>query len=656
MLVIALETALHFLGPAIDGPFQLYNALRRIMVGQRPGVDFQFFHGVLIPYLHYPLFRMLGGGFSASEMSRQLLSTILYPVSVVLFLKFFLRDWTRTMAWASIVLALSIALRMSSVLIAVNSLLGIRSTLPVLLPVVLCLRVPRAWRTVAGAGMIGGALLLGTEQGLATIAALVIATGLLAIRSRARIAYAVDALAMIAGGVVILLLVLTALGGIGGMRSAVRYNFRTVPTDQYWYFGSPPNIFLYRWSAVPAIAFNIPRMPVVAIIGIVVAIFMCDRLVRAANGDNERRAHAFAVVAIYGVLSLAALLGIWANAYIQPLLRVLLLLGAVLLDPILQAFEARHQRQPLGGVPRSIFFAGVWSVLVMIAVVPSVFATTFVTAPHFFAQHVIGRQGMTYAGIWPATIPDGQKILDAHRGSDGSPPRLWSTYAGLLEARNGLFHPSTDYIIHALGPEGRHKYLDDFRRVRPQLVQTVSPLYTQYETWIEATSWDFYAELLHSYRVAGSTEWSVFWEPAPTAQPAPQLIWSSDVPSGADSIALPAPQGDRSPDLIQIELDYQISNPLHSLPVIGAMPRYLVESRGVVLRDPITLDPYVTQSRFPLVVARGVRPVLRWGTYGLLPGASIRVTRARVYSVSIAPENVGWFRALAQSQSRNLGQ
>src|SRR3954463_14065106 len=90
MFVVGLETALHFLGPAIDGPFQLYNSLRRIYVGQRPGVDWQFFHGVLIPYLPYPFFRLFGSNFIASETTRELVSTLLYPITVVVFLKFFL--------------------------------------------------------------------------------------------------------------------------------------------------------------------------------------------------------------------------------------------------------------------------------------------------------------------------------------------------------------------------------------------------------------------------------------------------------------------------------------------------------------------------------------------------------------------------------------
>ena len=75
-------------------------------------------------------------------------------------------------------------------------------------------------------------------------------------------------------------------------------------------------------------------------------------------------------------------------------------------------------------------------------------------------DHIFGRVGAVYMGIWPETIVSGQAVLDARRDSAGRPPTLWSTYAGLLEARNGLFQPSVDYIIHALGPANR----DEVRR------------------------------------------------------------------------------------------------------------------------------------------------------------------------------------------------
>ncbi len=657
LLVVGSETALHFTGPAIDGPFQLYNALRRIAVGQRPGVDFQFFHGVLIPYLHYPFFRLLGGQFFDSEITREVVSTLLYPISVVVFLKFFIKDWTRTMAWSAIVMAASIALRMTSVLVAINSLLGIRSMLPVLFPVVLSLPIRRGARTLLGALTIGGSLLLGTEQGLSTIAALLIVTVVAALRSGERQAYVVDAIAMIGGGVATLAVVLMMLGGVAGMRGAIAYNFRIVPLDQYWYFGAPPNVFLSSWRAVPSIAFTILKMPVIFVIGIAVTVVALRRFWDCAGHPEERREYAFAVGLAYGVVSCASLLGIWAAAYIQPVERIMLLVGAVYLDEALRRRDRRLARPLAGGVGRSTLGVAALSLVAMIAVVPSLFATTFKFLPHVVWDHVIHRKGPVYSGIWMTTIPESQAILDAHRKPNGELPSLWSTYAGLLEARNGIFQPSTDYIIHALGPDGRARYVSDFKRVRPELVQTVSPLYTQYESWIENTSWDFYAELLHNYKIVGATDWSIFWERLPSADSVTSAPWSLDLDGKTNTVKLPPVPGDTSSvTLLQIELDYDVHNPLHVLPVVGAMPRYLVASRNAIQRDPVTLDPYVKQSRFPLIVRGGQSAELQWNTFGLLPGASISVHRIRASLIPVSGNTGVWLNALIESQTKQMTQ
>jgi len=533
-LIAGLETALHFVGPAIDGPFQLYNSLRRIFVGQRGGADFQFFHGIGIPYLHYIPFRLLGGNFIASEITRESVSSVLYPITVLVFLKFFIRDWTRTMVWCGVVMALSFTLRMSSVLVAINSLLGVRSTLPVLLPVALCLPIGR-WKRVALSGLIvGGSLVLGTEQGLATILALVIATGVAALRSTDRRAFLVDTGLIIAIGVASLLVILGIIGGGDGARRALTYNFRLVPMDQYWYFGSPPNLFLSSWSVIPSMMMALKRIPITLVCGAIAVGLNLRWLWRDVNGPRAREQFAFTAMALYGLISCASLLGTYVHAYVQPLLRVLLLLGAVHVDRFYLAQEAGNPRRPTLGTSPSMLLTAVASLLLMFLIVPGASATIFATIPHVVRDHIVKRVGAVYMGIWPETIVSGQAVLDSRRDSAGRPPILWSTYAGLLEARNGLFHPSVDYIIHALGPENRKKYVADFQRVKPRLVQTVSPTYTQYETWLEDTSWDFYIELLTHYEVVATTPWSLFWErSADSSVVAPPIqVWSSTVAPG----------------------------------------------------------------------------------------------------------------------------
>src|SRR4051812_16541568 len=174
MVNLGLIRAFNFSGTPIDGPFQLYNALRRIAAGQRGGVDFQFFHGIGIPYFYYLPFRLFGGTFAASELGRQLIATLSGPLMLLALFRVYTRDWTRTVALGSIVLALSIGLGLWPMLLAVNSLLGPRTILPTLVAAFWILPIaPRVRALITGA-VIGASVLLGTEQGLAVLIAVVV--------------------------------------------------------------------------------------------------------------------------------------------------------------------------------------------------------------------------------------------------------------------------------------------------------------------------------------------------------------------------------------------------------------------------------------------------------------------------------------------------
>ncbi|MEO7084232.1 MAG: hypothetical protein ABI442_13980 [Gemmatimonadaceae bacterium] len=661
MVVIGLESALHFIGPAIDGPFQLYNSLRRIWAGQTPGVDFQFFHGLGIPYLHYLPFRLLGGTFFASEIVRELTSALLFPIVVIVVLRFFIRDWTRTMAWAAIAMTVSIGLRLTSMLVAINSLLGVRATIPTLIPVALCLRTKPWIRTTITGVMLGLSLLMGTEQGLAVALAIILALVVYVWRSpkEARVALVGEGSVILALGAAVLVALLVTLGGVAGMRGALNYNFRLVPMDQYWYFGAPPNLFLSSWGAIPGMMAKLLKIPLSLLAGLGFVVFTLHSLWRDAAKPNGRERFAFAVLALYGMISCASLLGTYANAYIQPLLRCDILLGAILLDRWIPAYDAKRGRRAMLGVSGSIVITSALAIMMMLTIVTRTVNTIVATFPHFFMAHIVHHEGPVYSGIWPETIIGGQAILDAHRDKDGKPPVLWSTYSGLLEARNGIFNPSTDYIIHALGPEARDKYLADFKRIRPQLVQTVSPLYTQYEAWIEETSWDFYAELLQHYDLIGGTPWSYFWARRDSAIAAPRLVWSAKIVKGADGIQLPevpAFGSDSALVLYQVEIDYRTRNPLHSLPIVGSSPRYLIRAVNAIQHDPVTLNPYVTTTRFPLIATTGSKPVLQWAVYSLLPGATMEVTAIRLSLVRTTALSARWLFDLAAQQQGNLNQ
>jgi hypothetical protein len=136
----AAEGAMHFDSYAMDGPFQLFNALRRISVGQRIGDTFQFFHGPGIPYLFFPAFAIGGRTFIAAELSREIISVGLYLASTLALSRALVGSWRRAIPIATVAIIVMIEYRLDGLPYPLNSLLGVRSTMPLFVGAHLLLR------------------------------------------------------------------------------------------------------------------------------------------------------------------------------------------------------------------------------------------------------------------------------------------------------------------------------------------------------------------------------------------------------------------------------------------------------------------------------------------------------------------------------------
>ena len=156
-----------------DGAFQLFNPLRRIAAGQQGGVDFQFFHGLGIPYLHYPFFRLFGGGLNGSEGARHLVSFLAYMASYTVVFYAATRRIRSTLILLALAMPVSEYLGFFSLITPGNSLIGVRSTMPVFLLAILLARLYRTRESLLFGIGLGATFLLGTEQGLACIVATV---------------------------------------------------------------------------------------------------------------------------------------------------------------------------------------------------------------------------------------------------------------------------------------------------------------------------------------------------------------------------------------------------------------------------------------------------------------------------------------------------
>lgn len=91
--------------------------------------------------------------------------------------------------------------------------------------------------------------------------------------------------------------------------------------------------------------------------------------------------------------------------------------------------------------------------------------------------------------------------------------KFFATYASAQEVVSDIFQPSgTDYIIHVLGDNQRRKYLDCFENNEFKYTATMKEQYTDYEYWIERANWFFYRELYRNWHPVHSNTYELYWE------------------------------------------------------------------------------------------------------------------------------------------------
>lgn len=636
LLCIGTDAVLHFRDAPMDGPFQLFNALRRLNDGQRFGGTFQFFHGPGIPYLHLIPFWVFGGGFLSSEMARQTVSIVAALAVLSVFFRVWTGSWREGLPWAVAGLVAMIALGINALLFPVNSMIGLRSTMPLLIALHWYARPAGLRTTIERAALFAVAVMCGIEQGMAIVGAYVVLEAMLFARRRDGTALlrGLAAIPLAAVFFALLLLLITP----SGFASVLRYNFVSLPGDQFWYFGAPPNRFLFRWSQLGV--FLVHPLWTFGVIGMVA--WTLVRFWRGPVDAPSRATSSEAFLAVYAAASTASMLGVLTPVYFQPAVRVALILALIAARREWAkrkqqvGSERLRRRAPLYAIVALVAYAVIQSPLPMIAL--------FYTPIHLAYAHGVNHEPPTLDDDWQSSIQLGDSVLDARRAALGRKPVLWSTYASYLEWQRGQFHPSFDYIIHALGPENRAAYATTFVGTKPDVVQTIEPSYTMYEEWLEVNHWDFYRPLLRDYSVAAAGPWSFFWVRRDSAfSEQPQLIANTPIPAGLLAIAVDA-RGvpNDSIGVFQVTLDYHVVNPLGRVPVVGSLPRYLVTVFGAANHAPISLSPHSTRRTFPVLTVGPSEIRLLGEVRSLVGGATLVFDSLRVERLAIAPENQRW--------------
>jgi hypothetical protein len=445
------------------------------------------------------------------------------------------------------------------------------------------------------------------------------------------------------------LVVVFLLAGPRFVGSVLHFNFREVPLDQLWYFGGPPNPFLSHWGDFLPLL-NLARWWLFLAAAVIIA---ARGLWRESREPDPRRPVAEAFLIVYGLISLASMLGTFVAVYAQPAIRVSILVVFVWVYRNWPGWKARlAASQPRFAEHLPLLVFG--SILVATVVKNKPAMVSIIRSPlHVALAHVFDSQGKTMNRDWMRTEASGMSLIERERRALGRAPVIWSTYAGLLEWKTGVFHPYTDYIIHALGPRRRAEYAAKFIASRPDIVQTIRPSYTKYEEWLEGSHWNFYRPLLSNYDLVAAGPWSLFWTPRRGPGLAPgRVVIDAAVPPGQLAIAVDPSIPADSVGLFEVRIRYRIDNRVAAIPVIGNMPRYLVDNGNTPNAYPLSLAPYDSVRAFP-VIASGRAPILLKGhVESLFGGARLSIDSIRVERIPLSASNNAWMADVLQAAGR----
>lgn len=492
----------------INGDFQSFNSVRRILHGQVPGRDFDIYLGIGPTYLCTLATALAGKHFAAS----------LFGINLLCALAFFFTIWTicrllRVPLFAKALLVLffamwqyenipaanilrSVAAYWHELFFPGNSVLALRAVLPYLVIGIvgrhLCPGNNMTDRPAMLLGAVTGlAAIWSNDYGPATAFSLALVV-ILRIRSlplrlvaRRMVIYGLSA--FLAGITALLVLLRSGIGNWIGYALGVA-------EDQFWFFGLSWGEKVFRISDLP--------VNTLVIAGSVCTCVLLLRMLTRIERDAD--ASFFLILVATGLAGcLTSIGGSNLERYLGPF--YLAAVGSLfyLFSDFLD-FRLRWQ----AGVALLVFTG----VLVAEAV------------PASIAQ-VLSRSAKVRA-IWSSKewrfVPEIGGYLPIGIDKTVDIGRMWahsndvtgvvSTYSSLLETVAGRFPSArSDYMIHALGRKARASFISTLDSKEVNRVVTLRESYTSYETWLRRVNWSFYRKLFREWKPYDRTGYLILW-------------------------------------------------------------------------------------------------------------------------------------------------
>lgn len=564
ILVISGFEFVHLGFNPLNGHFQNYNSLSRLLAGQIPYRDFPAYLGSAALFLPFPGFFILGGNLSASNASTEFICGVMSFLSFVVLLR--LCGTRPLLAWT---IGAFLGTLPWPMLMANQSAIGIRSFLP-FLAVMLFRQITKTDKShlvkFCLLGLLAGMMpLWSNDYGIPTFL----------VFSFVSFIYLPDSFKMpiiLKSGIIFFLSAIASFGIL--LNLVTRGNPLTwfqfsqdVSLDQFWYFN--PN--------TSAKVFGLDTLPIDIFIALSVLPLLMSVIFWSIRG---RQSHwAFVVLIIFstiGGVAISGIIGTFELRYFAPLWRVDIVFIPYI---VLEIFKACFKKQKTTSVKwmriRNIFHGEVALASCLLAFL---FVWKYEVGLIWHPPEETDIFVQELGGAVPASYKDAIDIARAMKiemDKKKIPPnrRLLSTYATMVSVLSGSQQDTPDYIIHALGSK-RHLFADALDQGY-QRVETINPDFFIWGRWNLRTSWPFFRKLFLEWKPVTQTPWSFIWEKRELPlKPEGQAIcqMSPDQQDGFTRYTITSAV--KEPYWTEVTLNLKTSLVSNGIPIIG--------SRGII--------------------------------------------------------------------------
>jgi hypothetical protein len=636
----------------INGDFQNYNPIRRLIAGQHLGADFNAYLGIGPTYLIYLTMLPFGSDFATSLFASHFVCPLVYVVSMVVLCRLCVRSWPVAihlgaltaclcllgeafpvagpsfnrrfhwlLAWLSGGLPQPGFSFSREMLHPGNSLLGLRSAAPILA----ALAIGTAFK-VLGSGRTGAKLVcLGTVAGTVAVwsndFSLPSVFFMIAMTVCFPEALGLRGSRFCLGGGVLLLSALTALGILTLVTSGhplawFEYNYLGVAQDQFWYYLGP------KFVSVMELPF--PK-------GVMVGLVCLAVLVVRARARDARPGHVLLAMVLASHLAAGVLTCAGAgkvDRYFFPLYRVLFVVtpycAALLVAGAGTSFRQALRppvwlRRPAWANRGSAECLTAACLLPLLMLSVRTYERATPTQPPAPEWIYVPELGGLLPQSYDKAVALGREIrAEADERNVPADRRLYSTYTSALDVIAGARSPTrNDYLIHALGARERRRQTQDFLDAQPLYVTTIRADHTYWEHWLRTVNWDLYLELIRRYEPVDRTTYNTLWAPRtkpfrPSNVEAVCTVRQEAAHATTLTVHLPkeAAAGLEGPQLLTLEVEYRVRMNRRGL-LLGVFRQYL----AAYYDDPapgVTGLPLDAESwRLPLELAPGQKKTVR---------------------------------------------